>query len=1280
MDSSAVSILQTSDPESTEANTAAEHLVQSVCTGATTLAQLVTSLGTELTCEDHHRRLQATRILAECVERGSAQLTAKDLHHLSIFFTDRLSDWQCLDPALQGCTALLARRANLGLHPLDGHDGVEVVKGFLANVRVQSLTQASRYLCLLFWRVALQGYGMAAALAGVDLVEGTVSTVDEEKDPRCLLVAFECVKVCVQIYQTPGAPQDHMTLGAAELFDVVCCYFPISFTPPKKEGFPAITREDLKGSLEEALTCSPRFSEWGVPLLLEKLSSVIRQAKLDSLSLLVQCCRGYGLGEMRPHLPAIWLALKSEILSPALVEPTPGHKEDLEKKKELAAAACEALKGCIIHLGEGTLDTEALTDPLVEDVCRYLGLGDRSEKEGAQRHELNEGAARRLISGGMAITALYRSAPEVCTRVFTEILSPLLHHVVSSFPSQSHPLTYLSDACGVMFLGHLVLEASHQGQGRGPQDEQLVDKLVPLVTAASEACSFIGEADDELEGVSSLRRQCHVWSAVLWDDILAGQQDAVLVNTGVRQLLADVLSPTSATPVSMTFQWGQESSLQSQASAALTHVVESQWELLDQDIVSTGLLGSLTSELSRTPAAGSPSPPAMTLVARLSHTSEKFSTQCLTWMHPLVLEGLATSRRGQGMPSWLQLIDFLSTQVLCNVQNQVPHSDSQRLSIIVQEVLDHWARCCPAAKASLPPQDTLQLVDSLMTAEAVDGLAYERSGEGDRYQPGAQSTGGDGPGATGMDMTIHVATHFAQYIAAVLRLSYPEHQQKPAQTAWQWILHAQAVMCKHGKEATPQTPVEVEMVLADSQGPTSTVIGQGMEAVAGSVMVDCQPGQPIPASVDHVVPPAGVALAQEACQPDVLVAGLPIACGAIMVLRGTVLDDEALTSLVQALTALTAVNPISSITVSWTAAALGAVLNKIPVRGQAEPLVQQAISVLTRQVDMASFKHVVDAWQWNQHLQHLLYRLHGLCHVCRCLVKCNSGAIPEALEWVVGVGAELVSLAMELQEGTTGPAGGLDAQVGAHDPSHRLGPADSLAVAAYQCTEVFDLLSEETTSRCYCLSTAGPEGKPGSSQEGAATCLPSLGKSCHLRTSILWCQRSFTLALEVVKRCGEGTGKKKPLRVVRLMALAQLLRGTPPACYKVDPDAITPLVMEALRDLPGYPWPPGVQPADGVKALLGVLAEFVMDPKLRSRLEEYIADLMEGLLALGRSPLGPEVREVALQCLVAVMELPYHYLHPYRGRVLKMLNGALDDDKRAVRMKAIRCKRVWSGK
>lgn len=61
-----------------------------------------------------------------------------------------------------------------------------------------------------------------------DLIFGVIAAIEEEKDPRCLLLAFRIIQILGRLYPDPDGP---IAECADEVFDVVSRYFPISFKP-----------------------------------------------------------------------------------------------------------------------------------------------------------------------------------------------------------------------------------------------------------------------------------------------------------------------------------------------------------------------------------------------------------------------------------------------------------------------------------------------------------------------------------------------------------------------------------------------------------------------------------------------------------------------------------------------------------------------------------------------------------------------------------------------------------------------------------------------------------------------------------------------------------------------------------------------------------------------------------------------------------------------------------------------------------------------------------------
>jgi len=109
--------------------------------------------------------------------------------------------------------------------------------------------QASQY-----WRLTLflhtracpdalrrQAYGDELLAAGMDVAGAVATAADGERDPRCLLRAFACVRAAAALHSSAATPLAAHAEAADVLFDTLAMYFPVSFTPPpvnKVSGLP----------------------------------------------------------------------------------------------------------------------------------------------------------------------------------------------------------------------------------------------------------------------------------------------------------------------------------------------------------------------------------------------------------------------------------------------------------------------------------------------------------------------------------------------------------------------------------------------------------------------------------------------------------------------------------------------------------------------------------------------------------------------------------------------------------------------------------------------------------------------------------------------------------------------------------------------------------------------------------------------------------------------------------------------------------------------------------
>lgn len=138
----------------------------------------------------------------------------------------------------------------------------------------------------------------------MNFIGGFINCMDGEKDPRNLLVAFELVRVIIDQFDISQHIED--------LFEIVFCYFPISFSTPNNDPF-GITTQDLKDSLRRCLASTPYFAYYATPLLIEKLLTTTGSAKRDTMETLSLCAPAYGAHAILPHAQDLFDALVREV-------------------------------------------------------------------------------------------------------------------------------------------------------------------------------------------------------------------------------------------------------------------------------------------------------------------------------------------------------------------------------------------------------------------------------------------------------------------------------------------------------------------------------------------------------------------------------------------------------------------------------------------------------------------------------------------------------------------------------------------------------------------------------------------------------------------------------------------------------------------------------------------------------------------------------------------------------------------------------------------------------
>jgi hypothetical protein len=165
---------------------------------------------------------------------------------------------------------------------------ISILSFIFDRITMQSVVQTIRLKIYTVVLKILQLYSEYAARMGGDFIAGFLSSIDGEKDPRNLIICFHTFRLVIKVFDS------RMSDHSEELFEFPSCYFPITFRPPTDNPY-GITANDLRAELHRSLTASPYFVPLVWSLIFEKFSSSSEMAITESLDLLVDLVRLYGI-------------------------------------------------------------------------------------------------------------------------------------------------------------------------------------------------------------------------------------------------------------------------------------------------------------------------------------------------------------------------------------------------------------------------------------------------------------------------------------------------------------------------------------------------------------------------------------------------------------------------------------------------------------------------------------------------------------------------------------------------------------------------------------------------------------------------------------------------------------------------------------------------------------------------------------------------------------------------------------------------------------------------
>ncbi|KAF5335990.1 hypothetical protein D9611_006343 [Ephemerocybe angulata] len=278
---------------------------------------------------------------------------------------------------------------------------------------------------------------------GLKFLDGYLSFVEGEKDPRNLVLVFAMDRVILIEFDISQRVQT--------FYDVIFCYFPITFRPPPNNPG-GITADDLRLALRSVVSASPLFGPLGIPHYLENLVAVGRPAKRDILETLAVSLPVYGPKVARSFARKLWNSLKLEVFQPVD-----------SATEELAVNALQVLIRTIYTPVEGEPE-EAEIEGLAKDACeeclQILREPEKSQARPATRilcafMTTTPSVAKYTVSQAVPhLTKLFINPDEVGSRPATLVLlAQFIEAARDSSSMDSFLLPYKDEVLGALSSG-----------------------------------------------------------------------------------------------------------------------------------------------------------------------------------------------------------------------------------------------------------------------------------------------------------------------------------------------------------------------------------------------------------------------------------------------------------------------------------------------------------------------------------------------------------------------------------------------------------------------------------------------------------------------------------------------------------------------------------------------------------------------------------------------------------------------------------------------------------
>lgn len=299
-----ISFIANVDANQDKAEQLSAQLADGIVANKLKLLQLVVALKDNLTSEDNSNRRKALFCLSGVLSKISeSRLTKKEVSVLFAFYFSKIEDEFLVEDSLFGfCSLVQMRYTTIG-------DVRSVLDYLLNQYKPGSFLAPVRYFTFKIVENIYEKFNDILKKED-DLTYTFVKTflhiANGEKDPKNLLISFN-------LNRRISSSLSDIDQFKEDLFDVLFCYFPITFKPPKNDPY-NISNNDLKIALRSAISSTSLFAEDAFGNLIDKLTASSPNVKNDTLLTIEACVDNFGgLPSMKYWLP-LWNALKFEIM------------------------------------------------------------------------------------------------------------------------------------------------------------------------------------------------------------------------------------------------------------------------------------------------------------------------------------------------------------------------------------------------------------------------------------------------------------------------------------------------------------------------------------------------------------------------------------------------------------------------------------------------------------------------------------------------------------------------------------------------------------------------------------------------------------------------------------------------------------------------------------------------------------------------------------------------------------------------------------------------------